>query len=276
MARPFSSRPLTPDVVTVWYRPPEILLGCVRYTKSSDIWSTGLILGELLILVPLLPGNTELEQLSLIIELLGPPTDETWPNMRLLPRYSGQLLFPESGSGEGEGGCNDQALRNRFRGHTKETLNLLEDILRWDPEKRPAARKALDHRWFRSEDPKPKDVAMMPSFLQVRRGQEVDELPDAMEVDERTISSRADRCGERSIKSDDGDVKSKNVGRRLTYGDVGEGGGAAASVAEKVMKRGTNAQGWGGGGAAGGYLFDFEDYGGYSAQGDRYPKRSKH
>jgi len=44
-------------------------------------------------------------------------------------------------------------------------------------------------------------------------------------------------------------------------------------VAEKVMKRGTDAQGWGIGGAAGGYLFDFEDYGGYS---DRYAKKSRH
>ena len=273
MARPFSSRPLTPDVVTVWYRPPEILLGCVRYTKSSDIWSSGLILGEFLLLVPLLPGNSELEQLSLIIKFLGPPTDEAWPKMRLLPRYSAQLLFRESGSGDNSGGGgdgNDQALRNRFRGHTKETLNLLEDILQWDPEKRPVARRALDHRWFRSEEPKPKDAAKMPSFQQVKRGQEVDD--DAMEVDERTISNKADHDGERSIRYDE-DVKSRSVGKKLTYGDVS---GGAASVAEKVMKRGTNAQGWGVGGSAGGYLFDFEDYGGYSGQGGRYSKRSRH
>ena len=219
--------------------------------------------------MPLLPGSTELEQLSLIIKLLGPPTDETWPKMRLLPRYSGQLLFREPGLG---GNCGDQALRNRFSGHTKETLNLLEGILQWDPEKRPTARRALDHRWFRFEAPKPKDAPTMPRFLQVKRGQEVDETHDAMDVDERTSGGKIDHGGERSIRSGE-DVKSKGVVRRLAYGNVSEGGGAAASVAEKVMKRGADAQGCGVLGATGGYLFDFEDY---SGQGDRYAKRSRH
>ena len=281
MARHFSHRPLTPDVVTVWYRPPEILLGCVRYTKSADMWSCGLILGELLILVPLLPGETELEQLSLIVKLLNPPTDETWPKMRLLPRFSGQLLFRKPAE-ERDGGSDSKSgslsLEKRFRVHTVETVNLLKDILQWDPERRLTAKKALDHRWFRSEEPKAKDVLMMPTFPELRRGQGVSDMMDAMVVDEdwgAGVPGNTDYGGGgRSGRGGDEGGKGKGRGG----GDVSEGGGVAASMAEKVTKRGAEQVGRGGGG---GYLFDFregqvERKGRHSDHGGRYAKKSRH
>lgn len=297
MARHFSHRPLTPDVVTVWYRPPEILLGCVRYTKSADMWSCGLILGELLLLVPLLPGETELGQLSLIVKLLNPPTDETWPKMRLLPRFSGQLLFRKSAEERDSSDSKNAnlSLEKRFRGHTVETVNILKDILQWDPERRITAKKALDHRWFRSEEPRAKDVLMMPTFPELRRGQGVSDMMDAMVVDEGRSAGVPENTdyggGGRSGwggGGEGGKGKGRGEGGRIDYGNVAEGGGAAASMVEKVIKRGAEqaGRGRGGGGGGGGgmggqYLFDFgegqvERKGRQSDQGGRYAKKPRH
>lgn len=268
MARPFTSRPLTPDVVTVWYRPPEILLGCVRYTKASDIWSTGLIMGELLLLVPLLPGSSEPEQLGLITSLLGPPTDETWPNMRLLPRFSSKLLYRKDGKEK-------DSLEYKFRGHTKETVLLLREMLIWDPERRISAKKALEHRWFRYEQPRAKDSSGMPTFPELRNGEGVTEQFDAMVVDEEEDkeAQRGYVGGGRSMRGDDA---GKGKGRR--YEDVGESGGAAATVAAAVMKRGAAAVA---GAGAGGLLFDFGDeyrggHGNDAQGGGRYAKKSRY
>ena len=71
MARAYNPRPLTPGVVTVWYRSPELLLGTKHYTPSVDLWSAGLVLAEMLLSAPCLTGETPLEQLSLIVKLLG-------------------------------------------------------------------------------------------------------------------------------------------------------------------------------------------------------------
>ncbi|KAF1334494.1 Cmgc/cdk/crk7 protein kinase, variant, partial [Globisporangium splendens] len=69
----------TNKVVTLWYRPPELLMGSTSYDFSVDIWSVGCIFAELLVGKPILQGKTEIEQLQLIFGLCGMPTEETWP-----------------------------------------------------------------------------------------------------------------------------------------------------------------------------------------------------
>lgn len=64
-------RPMTPQVVTLWYRAPELLLQASTQTTSVDMWAAGCILGELLGHKPLLPGRSEIQQLELIVDLLG-------------------------------------------------------------------------------------------------------------------------------------------------------------------------------------------------------------
>lgn len=64
---------LTEYVATRWYRAPEILLGSTKYTKAVDMWSTGVILGELIIGKPVFPGTSTLNQIERIIELIGKP-----------------------------------------------------------------------------------------------------------------------------------------------------------------------------------------------------------
>jgi cyclin-dependent kinase 12/13 len=75
----------TNKVVTLWYRPPELLMGSTSYDFSVDIWSIGCIFGELLMGKPILQGKTEIEQLQLIFGLCSMPTEETWPGFFKLP-----------------------------------------------------------------------------------------------------------------------------------------------------------------------------------------------
>ncbi|KAL7268216.1 hypothetical protein RUND412_009168 [Rhizina undulata] len=165
MARKFSHRPLTPGVVTVWYRSPELLLSATRYTPSVDIWSAGCILGELLLLAPLLPGDTEMEQFSLIVKLLGSPSDRIWPKMKLLPGIP-------SGSRGGYvpppvGAQRENMLERRFKDKSKETVKLLNDMLTFDPERRITAPEALKHRYF-SESPRAVRPEMMQTWPEIR------------------------------------------------------------------------------------------------------------
>jgi cyclin-dependent kinase 12/13 len=77
----------TNNVITLWYRPPELLLGAHSYGTAVDMWSVGCILAELLYRKPIFPGKTEIDQLDLIFRLCGTPTDETWPDAKKLPWY---------------------------------------------------------------------------------------------------------------------------------------------------------------------------------------------
>lgn len=87
LARQYGSplRPYTHMVVTLWYRAPELLLGCKLYSTAIDMWSLGCIMAELLQKEPLLPGKTELEQLDKMFKLLGTPNEKIWPGFNKLP-----------------------------------------------------------------------------------------------------------------------------------------------------------------------------------------------
>eukprot|EP00658_Telonema_sp_P-2_P052951 TRINITY_DN4130_c0_g2_i1.p1 TRINITY_DN4130_c0_g2~~TRINITY_DN4130_c0_g2_i1.p1 ORF type:complete len:269 (+),score=74.40 TRINITY_DN4130_c0_g2_i1:217-1023(+) len=73
----------TPRVVTLWYRPPELLLGASTYGPAVDDWGLGCVFGELLANLPLLPGKNDAHQLELMCKLLGTPTERIWPGFDL-------------------------------------------------------------------------------------------------------------------------------------------------------------------------------------------------
>ena len=73
------SHPQTNEVMTRWYRAPELLYGATTYEISIDLWAAGCILGELLLNTPLFRGESDVDQLSKIFQVLGRPTKETWP-----------------------------------------------------------------------------------------------------------------------------------------------------------------------------------------------------
>ena len=144
----------TPKVVTLWYRAPEILLGSEKYHAASDCWSVGCMMGELLNHRPLLPGNTEMEQLQLIFKLLGAPNEKIWPGYALLGRDNSLI-------GQSQYLYNN--LCAEFPNLSEHGTNLLKGLLCYDPAKRITAQQALNHPFF-NEAPFPKQPDMMPKF----------------------------------------------------------------------------------------------------------------
>lgn len=86
-------RVYTHEVVTLWYRPPEILLGSKHYSYSVDLWSAGCIFAEMLNGVPLFTGDSEIDQLFRIFQLRGTPNKNNWPDVFNLPEWNPK--FPE-------------------------------------------------------------------------------------------------------------------------------------------------------------------------------------
>jgi len=85
-------RQYTHEVVTLWYRSPEILLGSKYYTDSVDTWSLGCIFAEMITRRPLFPGDSEIDQLFRIFRSLGTPTEDSWPGVTKLPDF--KPVFP--------------------------------------------------------------------------------------------------------------------------------------------------------------------------------------
>jgi cyclin-dependent kinase 2 len=86
-------RTFTHEVVTLWYRAPEILLGSCHYSTPVDVWSVGCIFAEMVTQRPLFPGDSEIDELFRIFRLLGTPTEETWPGVTSLPDF--KSAFPK-------------------------------------------------------------------------------------------------------------------------------------------------------------------------------------
>lgn len=73
--------------MTLWYRAPEILLGCKKYACAVDTWSIGAIFAEMATGKPIFPGDSEIDELFRIFRLLGTPTEVVWPGVSSLPDY---------------------------------------------------------------------------------------------------------------------------------------------------------------------------------------------
>ena len=129
------------QVVTLWYRAPEVLLG-TTYATPVDVWSCGCIFAELMSRKPLFPGLNESDQLSRIMGLLGTPAEEDWPQ-------------------------DTDVLRANFTNYRArditeilpeiepEARDLIQKMLHFDPKKRITARQALAHPYFADQGPEP-------------------------------------------------------------------------------------------------------------------------
>ncbi|EEH45249.1 CMGC/CDK protein kinase [Paracoccidioides brasiliensis Pb18] len=184
MARYYGDPPpkLTQLVVTLWYRSPELLLGADKYGPEIDMWSIGCIFGELLTKEPLFQGKNEVDQLSKIFALTGPPTTQTWPSFRSLPNAK-SLRLPVNAppSTATTDACVPLLTRSKFPYLTTAGLTLLSHLLALNPTSRPDASTCLSHPYFR-EDPKPKAKEMFPTFpsragMEKRRRRETPEAP---------------------------------------------------------------------------------------------------
>lgn len=149
-----NSQEFTNKVITLWYRPPELLLGATKYGTAVDIWSAGCILAELILGRPLFTGKSEMEQLQLIFDMVGTPTDRSWPGVK-------ELKLLRTGDVTIDGDSNRKRPKLRERYSTKMNniapgaINLVEKLLELDPSKRLTASRALNHRYFLQEPRSP-------------------------------------------------------------------------------------------------------------------------
>ncbi|GER54195.1 protein kinase superfamily protein, partial [Striga asiatica] len=137
---PEHKRPMTSRVITLWYRPPELLLGATYYGVGVDLWSAGCILAELLAGKPILRGRTEVEQLHKIFKLCGSPSEEYWKKSRL---PNATLYKPQQPY--------KRCLAETFKDFPQTALSLLESLLAIDPDARGTATAALNSEFFTTE-----------------------------------------------------------------------------------------------------------------------------
>ena len=125
------------EVVTLWYRAPDVLLGSRTYNTSIDIWSAGCIMAEMYSGRPLFPGTTNEDQLQRIFRLMGTPSERSWPGISAFPEY--KPTFPVYPT---------QDLRMILPQIDTQGLNLLSSMLQLRPDLRISAADALRHQWF--------------------------------------------------------------------------------------------------------------------------------
>jgi len=129
------------EVVTLWYRAPDVLLGSRTYSTSIDVWSCGCIFAEMISGVPLFRGRDNQDQLLNIMRIIGTPDDRT---LRKLATESPEIQlkqFPRYAK---------VPLQNILPKASPQAIDLLERLLQFDPSKRLSASDALRHPYFQS------------------------------------------------------------------------------------------------------------------------------
>lgn len=130
---------MTRQIVTLWYRAPEVLLGEILYKSSLDVWSIGCIFGELILNEVLFPGKSEIDQLSKIFCIMGTPNSNLWINLHKLSAAQ-KIKFPVQPYNN---------LGKKFNSFIDyKGLNLLQRLLTYDPDKRITSKAARNHPFF--------------------------------------------------------------------------------------------------------------------------------
>lgn len=142
LARAYSLplKPYTHEVVTLWYRAPEILLGAKDYSLGVDSWSIGCIFYELVHNKIFLPGDSEIDQIFKIFKLLGTPSKSSWPGVTEYDFWKDSFPKFNPVPGEFEQHC------DRF--DDKNGLDLMRQLVKLVPSERISVIEALNHPYF--------------------------------------------------------------------------------------------------------------------------------
>ncbi|KAL8141082.1 hypothetical protein V2J09_007103 [Rumex salicifolius] len=130
----------THEIVTLWYRAPEVLLGITHYSLGVDMWSVGCIFAEMVRRQPLFPGDSEFQQLLHIFRLMGTPNEDDWPGVTTLRDWH---VYPQ---------WEPQDLARAVPSLAPDGVDLLSKMLKYNPGDRISAKVALDHPFFDSLD----------------------------------------------------------------------------------------------------------------------------
>ena len=133
----FEKRPYTQEVLSLWYRAPELLLGSNIYNEAIDIWSIGCIFGFLILKNTLFEGENEIDQLNKIMKFLGTPNFSQIPYYYNFNLNNYQFMYyPQSD------------FREKFNNFDENGIDLLKKMLNYDPELRISCKEALAHPYF--------------------------------------------------------------------------------------------------------------------------------
>ncbi|RXM32839.1 Cyclin-dependent kinase 15 [Acipenser ruthenus] len=184
-AKSIPSQTYSSEVVTLWYRPPDVLLGATDYSTGLDMWGVGCIFIEMLQGSPAFPGVTDIvEQLQKIWAVLGVPTEETWPGVTELPNYKPEWFLP----------CQPRMLQNvweRLRQLPYKAEDLAKKLLQCVPRDRLAADEALHHEYFNS---------LPPALLQLPDTTSIFKVPGVrLEPEVRDIFSPSRKCSPTAV-----------------------------------------------------------------------------
>lgn len=189
---------MTSQVITRWYRPPELFFGARSYSSAVDVFSIGLVFAELIKRIPFIAGESDIHQLQMITQALGSPSESNWPGVSKLPAYVHTTeQRPEADL---------NTFRAQFRSLSVSGAELMRAMLRLDPRKRVSCRKALDSEWFR-EDPQP----TKPELLPMKGGKE------GLEKVGQDLKRRAG-FDETLDSSDLDGTRGKKIARKLDFG----------------------------------------------------------
>ncbi|KAJ8094433.1 TFIIH complex serine/threonine-protein kinase subunit kin28 [Marasmius tenuissimus] len=196
---------MTCQVITRWYRPPELLFGCRYYSSAVDIWSVGCIFAELMLRTPYLAGESDMDQLKTIFRALGTPTEQDWPGHTKFPDYVPVGQFPKT------------PLRDLFTAASADALNLLSRSLIYEPRKRISAKEALSHAYFFAM-PHPTHPSKLPKIAKEPSSRTAEEVDGNVDLASTGPGVKAKSRLKRKLTSpNESESKARSIARKLDF-----------------------------------------------------------